>query len=252
MPPIALLLLVAHSLLPLTARPVATSACAPPRVGDPVSVVPAPRTDGGGAERQAEVLRRVREAQSVRVVFLGDSITQGWEDEGASVWKDRIAPLGALQIGVGGDRTEHVLWRLTEAPLAPLAPRAIVLMIGTNNLGHGSSNAEQTLLGIRRVVAVLREQCPRSTILLLDVFPRGERLNPMRGDVAQINQALTRLDDGTHVRFVRVGDRFVEPDGSIKKETMPDFLHLSEAGYRTWGDAIVPEIERVLGDAKSK
>jgi len=243
---LALLPLVAALLSPFQVPPAAK---APP--AEPVSVVPAPRTDGG-AERQAEVLRRVREARSANVVFLGDSITQGFEDGGAQVWKERIAPLGALQIGVSGDRTEHVLWRLAEAPLTPLDPRAIVLMIGTNNLGHGSSNAEQTLLGIRRVVAVLREQCPQASILLVDVFPRGERMNPMRGDIAQINQCLARLDDGAHVRFVRVGDRFVEDDGSIRKETMPDFLHLSEAGYRTWGDAIVPEITRVLGGAKTK
>ncbi len=218
----------------------------------PTSVIPRPRLDAGGAERQAEALRRVREATSANVVFLGASIVEGWEREGASVWKERIAPLGALQIGVGGDRTEHVLWRLAEAPLTRLAPKVIVLNIGSNNLGQGTSTAEEAVLGIRRVVAVLREQCPASTLLLLDVFPRGERMNALRGDVAQVNQCLTRLDDGARVRFLRVGDRFVEDDGSIKKETMPDFLHLSEAGYRSWGDAIVPEIARVIGDAKAK
>ncbi len=244
---LALLPLVAALLSPFQVPPAAKAPAT-----EPVSVVPAPRTDEGGAQRQSEVLRRVREAQTASVVFLGDSITQGWESDGANVWKERIASLGALQIGASGDRTEHVLWRLAEAPLTKLEPRAIVLMIGTNNLGHGSSNAEQTLLGIRRVVAVLREQCPRATLLLVDVFPRGERMNPMRGDIAQINQCLARLDDGAHVRFVRVGDRFVEDDGSIKKETMPDFLHLSEAGYRTWGETIVPEITRVLGGTKAK
>ncbi len=218
----------------------------------PVAVVPAPRTDEGGARRQAECLRRVRESEPTKVVFLGDSITEAWEHAGASVWKEHIAPFGALEIGVGGDRTEHVLWRLAEAPLTRLEPRAIVLMIGTNNLGHGSSNAEQTLAGVRRVVAVLGEQCPRATILLVDIFPRGERMNAMRGDIAQINQALTRLDDGTHVRFVRVGDRFVEDDGSIRAETMPDFLHLTESGYRTWADAIVPELTRVLSQPSAK
>jgi len=244
---LALLSLVVALSIPFLAAAVARRA-----VADPSSVVPVPRTDAGGAERQAEALRRVRAAESAHVVFLGASLVQGWEREGASVWKERIAPLGALQIGVSGDRTEHVLWRLAEAPLTRLAPKVIVLNIGSNNLGHGTSDAEQTVLGIRRVVAVLREQCPASTVLLLDVFPRGERMNALRGDVAQVNQCLTRLDDGVHVRFLRVGDRFVEDDGSIRKVTMPDFLHLSEAGYRTWGDAIVPEIERVLAAAKPR
>lgn len=238
--------------LSLLVAAVAALIQAPPVAPAPTSVLPRPRLDDEGAERQAEALRRVREATSANVVFLGASIVQGWEREGASVWKERIAPLGALQIGVGGDRTENVLWRLAEAPLTRLAPKVIVLNIGSNNLGHGTSTAEETVLGIRRVVAVLREQCPASTLLLMDLFPRGERMNALRGDVAQVNQCLTRLDDGARVRFLRVGDRFVEDDGSIRKETMPDFLHLSEAGYRTWADAIVPEIARVLGDAKAK
>lgn len=244
---LALLSLVFALSIPFQAAPAARAA-----VSDPSSVVPVPRTDAGGAERQAEALRRVRAAESADVVFLGASLVQGWEREGASVWKERMTPLGALQIGVGGDRTEHVLWRLAEAPLTRLAPKVIVLNIGSNNLGHGTSDAEQTVLGIRRVVALLREQCPASTVILLDVFPRGERMNTLRGEIAQVNQCLTRLDDGSRVRFLRVGDRFVEDDGSIRKETMPDFLHLSEAGYRSWADAIVPEIARVLGGAKAK
>lgn len=247
MSPRALLPLVVALAACFTAHPTARAVAS-----EPSSVIPVARTDEAGAARQAEGLRRVRETASAQVVFLGASLVQGWEREGASVWQERIAPLGALQIGVGGDRTEHVLWRLAEAPLTKLAPKVIVLNIGSNNLGHGTSTAEETVLGIRRVVAVLRKQCPASTLLLLDVFPRGERMNPLRGDVAQVNQCLARLDDGVRVRFLRVGDRFVEDDGSIRKETMPDFLHLSEAGYRTWGDAIVPEITRVLGGAKAK
>jgi lysophospholipase L1-like esterase len=241
--------------LPSLAAMLALALQAPPPARpttDPTSVVPVPRTDPAGAERQAEALRRARETASANVVFLGASIIQGWEREGASVWQQRIAPLGALQLGVGGDRTEHVLWRLAEAPLSRLAPQVIVVNIGSNNLGQGASTAEETLLGIRRVVAVLREQCPASTVLLMDVFPRGERMNALRGDLAQINQCLTRLDDGVHVRFLRVGDRFVEDDGSIRKETMPDFLHLSEGGYRTWADAIVPEIARAVGGSQAK
>lgn len=221
-----------------------------PRVApdEPSSVVPVARTDEGILARQQECLERAREAAPAKVVFVGDSITQGFESTRA--WKEALEPLGALGLGVSGDRTEHVLWRLREAPLARLQPRAIVLLIGTNNLGHGSSDAAATLLGIQRVVAVLREQCPDARILLLDVFPRGERFNPMRGDIAQINQALTRLDDGAHVRCLRIGDRFVEQDGSIQKEIMPDFLHLSEAGYRIWTDALLPHLREALAEKR--
>ena len=91
---------------------------------------------------------------------------------------------------------------------------------------------------------------PLSQAILLDVFPRGERFNPMRGDVAQINQALSRLDDGASVRFLRIGDRLVEPDGSIRPEIMPDFVHLTEAGYRIWADALMPHLEDALKSAR--
>jgi lysophospholipase L1-like esterase len=229
-----------------TQTPPAPASSAAAQAAPPSSVVPVARTDEGILARQTECLRRAKESAPAPVVFVGDSITQGWESAGAAVWKERMAPLGALDLGVSGDRTEHVLWRLKEAPLTRLEPRAIVLLIGTNNLGRGANMAEETLLGVTRVIAMLREQCPKSRILALNIFPRGERFNAMRGEIAQINQALSRLDDGEHVRCLRIGDRFVEADGSIRREIMPDFLHLSEAGYRIWADGLVPELENAL------
>ncbi|MCY2959041.1 MAG: GDSL-type esterase/lipase family protein [Planctomycetota bacterium] len=240
-----LVLLALALLSPSAVHPLAQAA-APTQ--QPSSVVPVPRTDEGILPRQEECLKRARETASAKVVFVGDSITQGWEGAGARVWKEALEPLGALDLGVSGDRTEHVLWRLGQAPLTRLQPKAIVLLIGTNNLGHGSSDAAQTLLGIQRVVAVLREQCPAARLLVLDVFPRGERFNAMRGDIAQINQVLAGMDDGKLVRCLRVGDRFVEEDGSIRKEIMPDFLHLSETGYRMWADALVPHLREALAE----
>lgn len=213
------------------------------------ATTPVPRTDAGILARQAEVLRRARETAEAPVIFLGDSITQGWEDAGRAVWEREFAPLGALNLGVSGDRTEHVLWRLQEAPLARLKPRAIVILIGTNNLGHGSSDAEQTLAGVRAVVARVREQAPAAAVLLLEIFPRGERLNPMRGDIAQINQAL-RAHPGDGVRTLALGDRWVNADGTLAVDVLPDLLHLSEAGYRQWAEGLLPALREVLPDAQ--
>jgi lysophospholipase L1-like esterase len=211
----------------------------------PTSVRPVPRTEGA-VERQGEVLRRVREARGTAdLVFVGDSITQGWEGNGRERWETDFAPYGAINLGVSGDRTEHVLWRLREAPLTPLAPKAVVLLIGTNNLGHGSSNAEETLLGIRRVIETLRGQCPDATIVVCGILPRGNRFNAMRGDICQINQVLARLDDARTI-VVDFGERFVAIDGSIPVELMPDYLHLSPAGYGVWADAILPVLRPLL------
>lgn len=245
--PLALCLLVGPLSLALAARsateqaPPAQPAAKPP----PISIVPAPRTDGA-VDRQSEVVRRVREAKGgERIIFLGDSITQGWEGAGKDVWQKSIGPLGALNIGVSGDRTEHVLWRLKEAPLTSLAPKAIVVMIGTNNLGHGSSNAEETLLGVQTIVSTLRTQCPNATILLCGIFPRGDRFNAMRGDICQINQALRRMASD-HVTFLDFGHRFLKDDGTIGTDLMPDHLHLSPSAYAIWAEEVMPSITKAL------
>ncbi|MFM7052172.1 MAG: GDSL-type esterase/lipase family protein [Planctomycetota bacterium] len=221
----------------------------------PVSVVPAPRSDQWAIERQNELLRRARESAPARVVFVGDSITQSWEGPGKAAWEKHIAPLGALNLGNSGDRTEHVLWRLSEAPLTRLAPKHVVLLIGTNNLGHGTSNAEETLQGVQSVADMLAEQCPDATIHILEIFPRGERFNAMRGDICQINQALRAFAarenaesaaSGKPARFSvhAIGDSFVMPDGAIAKETMPDFLHLSPAAYEAWAVAVAKAVKQ--------
>lgn len=211
--------------------------------GEPSSLVPAPRKEQGAIERQDLLLRRVRESKGpVDVVFVGDSITQAWEGPGKEAWDTILSrmgpqPVSLLNLGNSGDRTEHVLWRLQQAPLTPLAPKAIVLLIGTNNLGHGTSNAAETLAGTRAVLKLLHEQCPQARIVAMATFPRGEKLNPMRGDILQINQAIA-ADHGPEVTVVDIGTRFVQPDGDIRKDLMPDALHLSPAAYRIWAEAV--------------
>ncbi len=207
------------------------------------ALIPVPRTDAGILRRQAECLRRAKETPSADVVFLGDSITQAWDDTGKELWKQHFAPLGAVNLGVSGDRTEHVLWRLQEAPLTRLQPKVVVLLIGTNNLGHGTSTGEQTLEGVLKVIQTLRAQAPQAKLLVHEIFPRGERFNPMRGEIAQVNQVLRTQPS---IRVLGIGDRWVRADGSISAAIMPDFLHLSPEGYSQWALALKPEIEAAL------
>ena len=209
----------------------------------PSSLVPAPRTDDWAVKREAECIRRATESEPAHVVFVGDSITQSWEDPGKAAWAKHIAPLGALNLGNSGDRTENVLWRLDKAPLGRLKPKHIVLLIGTNNLGHGTSNATETLEGVKAVASKLAEQCPDATVHILEIFPRGERFNAMRGDICQINQALRAWvagQTGSRLAIHAVGDRFMGTDGSISKEIMPDALHLTPKGYEMWAEALAP------------
>ena len=212
----------------------------------PTSLVPAPRTDDGSIKRETECIKRATESAPANVLFVGDSITQSWEGPGRDVWAKHFAPLGALNLGNSGDRTENVLWRLDKAPLTRLQPKHIVLLIGTNNLGHGTSNAQETLDGVKAVAAKIGEQCPTAKVHIVEIFPRGERFNNMRGDICQINQALrawVAAQKGSSFAIHAIGDRFMSADGSISKEIMPDFLHLTPKGYEMWAEALVPVLK---------
>ena len=216
-----------------------------PKPAAHAAITPQPRADQWILERQATCVRRAQEAKQADVIFVGDSITQGWEETGKDAWQKHFGGMSTLNLGVSGDRTEHVLWRLQQAPLTKLEPKAIVLLIGTNNLGHGTSNAEQTLDGCLAVLSALRAQAPQATILVCEIFPRGERVNAMRGDVLQVNQAVrSQLD--AKMKSLPIGDRWVQKDGTIQKADMPDFLHLSQAAYAQWAQALLPEIQAAL------
>ncbi len=207
----------------------------------PSSLVPAARTDEWAIAREKELIRRAKEEKPAKLVFVGDSITQSWEDPGKAAWEKHIAPLGAINLGNSGDRTENVLYRLAQAPLTRLEPEHVFLLIGTNNLGHGTSNAAETLAGVQAVADTLAAQCPKATIHIIETFPRGEAFNAMRGDILQINQAMRAWVAQRGARFAihAIGDAFLSPDGTISKDIMPDFLHLTPKAYDMWAQAVV-------------
>lgn len=194
----------------------------------------------------------------VDVLFLGDSITDGWRREerggGKKIWDREFAPLRAANFGIGGDRTQHVLWRLENGELdANLKPRAIVLMIGTNNTGFERDNTTprnspaETVAGVAAIVKTLRTKLPAAKILLLAVFPRGEKPDhPQRLQVNEINRGIAPLADGKTVRFLDIGSKFLAADGTLPKEIMPDFLHPAEKGYEIWAAAIKEPLAALL------
>jgi beta-glucosidase len=104
---------------------------------------------------------------------IGDSITQGWADEGGRIWDAYYGRRRAVNLGFNGDRTEHVLWRLDHGEVEGIAPKLAVVMIGTNNTGVRHDPPEETAAGIQAILAILRTRLPGTKILLLDVFPRS-------------------------------------------------------------------------------
>jgi beta-glucosidase len=211
-------------------------------------IMPAPR-EGRGYERFLELNRRVKENQGqAEVIFVGDSITQGWEGSGKDVWARYYAPRHALNLGIGSDHTQHVLWRLDHGNLDGLKPKAAVLLLGVNNIPHTNNTPRHVLEGVTAVVRKLRDKLPETKVLLLGIFPFREDFCEQRGKALQVNQALRKLDDGRWVRFLDIGYLFIQPDGRISKDMMRDFLHLSPAGYRLWAEAIEPNLAAMLGE----
>jgi lysophospholipase L1-like esterase len=188
------------------------------------------------------------------VIFIGDSITQGWEGAGKKAWAEHFAQFKPVNLGIGGDQTGHVLWRITEGKeTAPLKPKLAVIMIGTNNTGGHS--AEQIAGGIKAIVEELRKQKPEMKILLLGVFPRAggiakedtvapkEKLNPK---IKQINDIISKFADDKNVFYKDIGPKFLNKDGGLEKKVMPDLLHLSPAGYEIWAEAIKDDIAKLV------
>ncbi len=212
-----------------------------------VATIPAHRLGEAWWKERHDACVGLTQKGNVDLVFLGDSITQGWESTGRATWDAKFAPLRAANFGFSGDRTEHVLWRLENGEIVGLKPKVVVLMIGTNNFGHGTSNAAQTADGVRAIVAKLLAGLPGAKILLLGVFPRGAAADdPMRLAAAQATAGFQGLHDGKRVHFKDVGRHFVRIDGTLRSTLMPDLLHLTADAYAIWAKAIEPKVRSLM------
>jgi lysophospholipase L1-like esterase len=224
------------------------------------AATPSPRMGKGGMPdagwmKRHEGFVEIAKKGDVNVLFLGDSITDAWRGGQAKpTWDKHFAPLMSANFGIGGDQTQHVLWRLQNGELdgIKLKPKVVVLMIGTNNTsGH---SAEQIAEGITAIVKTIHEKSPPTKVLLLGIFPRGEKANtPVRAKIAEINKTISKLDDGGKtVKYLDIGAKFTQPDGMLTKDIMPDFLHLSGKGYQIWGDAIAETVQQMAGMESKK
>ena len=214
---------------------------------------PVPRGDPGWKDRQELLNKRAAEAgEKAQVIFIGDSITQGWEGKGKEVWAKYYAQRNAVNLGIGGDRTQHVLWRLDHGNLDGLKPKAAVVMIGTNNSNGEDNTVEEIADGVTAIVRKLRERLPHTKVLLLAIFPRGEKPIAQRGKLLMVNQIIQKLADDRDVFWVDFGYKFVNSDSTIPRDLMPDHLHLSRRGYEVWAETIEDKLSAILGDLRVK
>lgn len=179
------------------------------------------------------------------LLFIGDSITQGWEGSGKGTWEKYYANRKALNLGISGDRTEHVIWRLDNGNLRnQKKAKAAVVMIGTNNTGHIMQDPTEVRDGVERIVSTLRARCPQAKILLLGVFPRGVKPgDAKRKNNLEINKLISKFHNGKRIHYLDISDRFLTAEGILTKEVMPDALHPKQKGYEIWAEAIEPKLK---------
>ncbi|MCG3177700.1 MAG: hypothetical protein BIFFINMI_00019 [Phycisphaerae bacterium] len=222
-----------------TTQPALTPIPGVPTGHRPASTQPAEHN----AKRHAKNLARVREGR-IDLLFMGDSITEGWRDN--AVWQEYYAKLNAANFGISGDTTQNVLWRVLDGEVDPkfIQPKVIVLLIGTNNVGSDSS--EDIAAGIAACVRALRAKAPASRVLLLGIFPSQGAGSKWRKQIAQINSIAARLDDGDKVRYLDIGDRFIDKEGNFLPGAMKDKTHPAEPGYRLWAQAMQPLLSEMM------
>jgi lysophospholipase L1-like esterase len=211
---------------------------------EPATVVPE-RRDGSWMEMHRRFVNEAKKGD-IDLLFLGDSITQMWNNN--DVWQRFYGPRRAANFGIGGDGTQHVLWRIQNGELAGIAPKLVVLMIGTNNIS--SSTPDEIAQGIAAIVQEVRRRLPKAQVLLLGVFPRDPKLSSRRDRLRSVNRSIANLDDGAHVRFLDIEKAFLNKDDTISPSIMPDYLHLSRRGYRIWAEAMEPTLWSMLDQPK--
>jgi beta-glucosidase len=175
--------------------------------------------------RHTAKLKEKEALQQVDMIWIGDSITHGWENAGKATWDKFYARRSPFNIGFSGDRTEQVLWRLAN--------------------GEVEDPAEQTAAGIEAIVKELKIKMPEAKILLLAIFPRGAAADdPLRQLNRQINERIAKLADEKQVYFQDIGSVFLDAQGNLSKELMPDLLHPNEKGYQLWAEALEPTLAK--------
>lgn len=214
------------------------------------AIVPVPHA---GTKDRHERFVEIAGRGGVDVLLLGDSITDSWGGEGhsqkapgAKIYAKELEPLHSANFGIGGDRTQHVLWRLQNGELDGIKPKVVMLMIGTNNAADNTS--AEIAAGIKAIVEEIHKRSPETKVLLLGIFPRGQKPDRLRAKVFGANAIVSKLDDGGKtVKYLDIGDRFVNPDDTISRRIMPDYLHLTEKGYELWADAVRQPLRELLG-----
>jgi len=220
-----------------------------------VATIPRPQTKSTDDHKGWWMQRFIRKSQSAKngdidLVFIGDSITQRWEDKGKDIWEEYYLKRKSLNLGFSSDRTEHVIWRLQNGNFDGINPKLVILMIGTNNTGHRMDNPAIIADGIKLIIENIHMRSPRTKILLLGIFPRGKTAkNARRKNNEKVNKIIKNYpNEYEFVHYMDISKNFLNEDGSLSREIMYDLLHLTSKGYAIWAEAIEQKVKELLNE----
>ncbi|HVT81650.1 MAG TPA: GDSL-type esterase/lipase family protein [Phycisphaerae bacterium] len=263
-----MLLLSAALSSPVWSQTAPASAPAPTAVAKVNQPADRPATRTGGWSGIHNRLVALAKGGNIDLYFEGDSITDYWgrdnRPDTSHPFKESFQKYfggwKAANFGVAADRTENVLWRITNGELDGVKPKVIVLLIGTNNLPKDMQNylpktPAEDAAGVKAILEVMKEKQPQAKILLMSVFPREDKINASNPEyredlnpkIKELNALLAKFDDGKQIKFLDIYDKFLGPDGKLLPGTFTDRLHPSMKGYDIWAQAMLPILTEWLG-----
>lgn len=184
---------------------------------------------------------------TIDIGFIGDSITARWR--GSENWTKHWGAYKAVNMGIGGDATQHVLWRLQNGQLDGYKAKMFVVLIGTNNLWGKTAKPADAAAGVKAILDLIQAKQPQAKILLMSLLPTGEKPGPGRDSRAAVNEIISKYAGG-QITYVDISGKYLQPDGTISKEDMHDFLHLAPKGYDIWADAIKGKVKEIVGEGQ--
>jgi len=190
----------------------------------------------------------VAQAQQGNIDLLlhGDSITDWWlQDANKPVFDKYFGSMRTANFAIAGDTTQGVLWGLRNGEGQGFQPKAVMLMIGTNNTG--ANTAPEIAEGVGAVVMEMRRDFPNAKILLLAIFPRSVPGDPVRDKIAEVNRIIQKLDDKQHVFYMDIGQKFLDEKGVFLPDAFrADNLHPQAKGYDIWGQAVSAKLAELM------
>ncbi len=216
------------------------------------------RTDENSHKAHLELMAKRTQGQ-IDIYFLGDSITRRWgtKDEKYRAllenWRKNFYGWNAANFGWGADKTQNILWRLEAGELDGVNPKIIVLMAGTNNVGHtppvgdDEARVDDISRGIAAIVALCRAKAPNATLILTGITPRNDEIAVMP-TINRINERIARLANGKSIRYININDQLADANGKLHPGmTDADGLHFTPQAYQVWADRLIPIFTELLG-----